>query len=118
MPSEKKVFESITESIQDTNLDFEKEYKEYTKYNEKSFDLEYFNYKFKIVLYMSIFISSLFFTMVGAFLWLIGTIKDDLILLTIIFLFGYISIICLFLMKRKRTQFRHILEMWYDHKFI
>lgn len=105
-------------STSDNSHDFEKEYKEYKLYHEKSFDLEYFNYKFKIIIYMSIFISSLFFIMVGAFLWLIGIIKDDLILLTIIFLFGYISIICLFLMRRKRTQFRHMLEMWYDYKFI
>lgn len=98
--------------------DFEEDYEDYTKFNEKSFDLEYFNYKLKIFLYMSIFISSLFFTMVGAFLWLIGIIRDYLILFTIILLFGYISIISLYLIKRKRAQFRNILEMLYGHKFI
>ncbi len=114
MISEKKDYNFTSNNIQD----FEKDYEEYTKFNEKSFDLEYFNYKFKIVLYMSIIISSLFFTMFGAFLWLIGIIRDYLILFTIILLFGYISLISLYLIKRKRAQFRNILEMWYGHKFI
>ena len=114
MIGEKKDYKSTSKNIQD----FEKDYEDYTKFNDKSFDLEYFNYKLKIVLYMSIFISSLFFTMVGAFLWLIGIIRDSIILFTIILLFGYISILCLYLIKRKRAQFRNILEMLYGHEFI
>jgi len=105
-------------STSDNSPDFEKEYKEYKLFNEKSFDLEYFNYKLKIVLYMSIFISSLFFTMVGIFLWLIGIISDYFRFFTVVLFFGYISIICLFLIKRKRTQFRHTLDELYNHQFI
>lgn len=102
----------------DNSQDFEKEYEVYKSFNEKRFDFYYFDYKHKINLYMSIFISSLFFTMAGLFLWLIGIIVEDFRFFTVVLFFGYISIICLFLMKRKRTQFRHRLDDLYDYKFI
>lgn len=105
-------------STSDNSHNFEKEYEVYKTFNEKRFDLDYFDYKHKINLYMSIFISSLFFTMAGLFLWLIGIIVEDFRFFTVALFFGYISIICLFLMRRKRTQFRHRLDDLYDNTFI
>ncbi len=118
MPNETKDSGSLFNFIKDKNIDFEKEYREYKLYDEKFFDFEYLDYKFRIVLYMSLLISSIFFIMLGAFLWTITIIRDLSILLIILFFFGYISFIGLFLIRRERARFKRILSKMYEQKFI
>lgn len=118
MPNETKDSGSLFNFIKDKNIDFEKEYREYKLYDEKFFDFEYLDYKFKIVLYMSVLISSIFFIMLGAFLWIINIIRDIFIIYFILFLFAYISFVGLFLIRRERARFKRVLLKMYEQKFI
>ena len=114
MASRKADEKSLSNSI----IDFGKEYKEYKLFNERFIDLEYLNYKLKMVLIASILIISMFFIMLGGFLWTINIINDYLIIFVILFFFGYISLICLFLFKKERTRFKNLLSKLYKEKFV
>ena len=117
MTSEKKDHGSFN-FFQNKNIDFESEYREYKLFDDKFFKFESLNYKFKIVLYTSIFISSILFIMLGLFLWIISIIRDYSIIFLILLFFGYISVICLLLVRREERRFKRILLKFYEEKFI
>lgn len=121
MPTDKKGFHIISNFLQDTNIqnsDFEKEYKEYKLYDKKIFDFEFLGYKFKILIYASILIISIFFIMLGIFLWITNIIKEIFMVYLVLFIFAYTSFFGLYLMRREQRRFKSILLKMYEKQFV
>ncbi len=82
------------------------EYRLNKVYSEKFYEFEYFNYKIRMLIYSSFIIASILFIMFGIFSYTIGYIERIFMVYLNSFLFIYILVISIFLMRRDQKRFK------------
>lgn len=100
-------------SIKSLNIDasgnFQEVYSSFKSKQDKYHESLLFYHKLKMVGVLSALVISIFFILMGSFLWLTKSFSNPFILISIIIFFGYTAFISYFIMKKMQDRYVGIL---------
>lgn len=100
-------------SIKSLNIDasgnFQEVYSSFKSKQDKYNESLLFYHKLKMVGFLSAFVISIYFILMGSFLWITKDFSNSLTIMSILLFFGYTAFISFFFMKKMQDRYVKIL---------